>query len=279
VFYHLYIEQLGYLESPRPSFGLRSAYPADTVIFFVHGFGGSALETWRQFDSLVETQEAFKTCDLVFLGYDSVRRQTHSSSDSLYKCCNTIIEDAPHFARNDFAYDTLRRAEDHRYKHVVFVAHSLGAIVTRQILLMAERRTATWLSLVELTLFAPAHMGATDITKLATAVPNLFGRVGAVMSSIVRWKVQTLREVEEGSTTLSALMIERTESLAACDERDSSTGHLIAKQVYFGDDENVVAMNRFCRDPDHIQISNQNHTSVCKPTSKYDIPFRFLMKE
>jgi pimeloyl-ACP methyl ester carboxylesterase len=276
MFSHLQLERLEYLESPRPSFGLRSAQPAHTVVFFVHGFGGSALSTWREFDSLVTTDAAFQSCDLVFLGYDSVRRQTRSSAGELYQCCNTILRDTPNFTRVEMLYPGLKRPRYLQYQNIVFVAHSLGAIVTRQILLMAQKNNVEWLSRVQLTLFAPAHMGATDVAELATAVPNLFGRPGAIAASVVRWKAQTLREVKQGSTTLQTLLAHTTDSFEKREAAQLSTSHLVAKQVFFGAREDVVDMNPFFKDPEIPPFPEHDHTSICKPTAEYLLPLQFL---
>jgi pimeloyl-ACP methyl ester carboxylesterase len=276
---HLYLEPLDYIESPRPSFGLRSAYPADTVIFFVHGFGGSALATWREFDSLVTTDAAFRNCDLVFLGYDSIRKQTRASAGRLYESCKRVLRDAAEFTRVEIGHQTLKRSPDLRYRNIVFVAHSLGAIVTRLLLLMAEKDDQDWLPRVRMILFAPAHAGATDVVELATAVPNLFGKAGGIAKAVVRWKAQTLREVKQGSTTLDFLMKRTTGSLESREAAGLSLSHLVAKHVCFGEKEDVVDMTPFCRDPEVPPIPGHDHTSICKPTTKYLTPLQLLQED
>src|SRR5262249_32167601 len=110
--------------------------PTERLVVFVHGFGGDALGTWRQFSDLWPRGKA--GYDLVFYGYDSLRRQALYSGDELREVLeaflpapaamiNPTIEHLAHVHAG-----ILRLAFS--YRRIVFVAHSLGAVVVRQAL-------------------------------------------------------------------------------------------------------------------------------------------------
>lgn len=236
-------------------------------MFFVHGFNGSAMATWRNLDSLAPEYARFKDADLVFLGYRSLRHQTEVSSRNLYNSCDNMIKTPlPYIACSTIGASELDRDADFHYSMIIFVAHSLGAVVTRRLLLIAQQCNADWLDRVRVVLFAPAHMGATDVRKLPIALARSMGPFGPLIEALIPWKLQTLAELKEGSTTLKYLNTETRRCLSERRRSTLSKSHLVAHRVIFGDDEDVVHTTPFVEDPPHDPILNKGHVDVCKPT-------------
>lgn len=267
---HLLIEPLDYINSPRRSFGMRAGAQAHTIIFFIHGFKGSALGTWRQFDSLVVGNPDFEYCDLAFLGYDSIRTQTRFSAQLLLQSCRKVLDDASTFTGRQPGPKILQRQQRYKYQRVIFAAHSMGAIVTRRLLLLAS--ADPWISSVELNLFAPAHLGATDVLKLATTVPAALGRLATAIAAVAQWKIVTLREVQTGSLTLSQLEKDTLKEISTRKAGHGPMGHIVARRVLFGEHEDIVDGNRFCSDPAETVYPGHDHVSICKPDTGYDAP-------
>src|SRR6185295_4153533 len=132
--------------------------------------------------------------------YRSLRRQTNASAANLFELCHLLVSDPAEYL-NGTGYPALERPTNHQYELVLFVAHSLGAIVARRAVLTATMTGAPWVAKTALLLFAPAHLGATDVARLPELLPKPLRALGP----LGRWKVQTLREVEKGSTTLEKL--------------------------------------------------------------------------
>lgn len=274
---HLILRALEHPNTARPSYVMWSVKPATTAIFFVHGFGGSAVGTWRMFDSLTPQYGQFEAADLFFLGYRSIRRQTYLSAKNLFVSCDDLIRTpAKYMNPSIYHADRLGRANDHQYSQIVFVAHSLGAVVTRQLLLIAQEKRVAWLDRVRMILFAPAHKGATDVRKLPSALAHFAGPLSAFVGTLVYWKAQTLEEVKEGSTTLKDLEQQTGKALRSRKRLKNSVTHLTATRVIFGDDEDIVRTTPFCEDPSHEPVANRGHVDICKPAEKYRDPLALI---
>ncbi|MBI5430657.1 MAG: hypothetical protein HY938_09415 [Nitrosomonadales bacterium] len=273
---HLLLRHVVKLNTPKPSYVMWSIEPATTVIFFVHGFMGSAMSTWREFDSLAPYDPTYEKMDLVFLGYNSVKEQTNISADRILMSCHNLIQDPSGCINSTVDFDRFKRSKEHQYQKVVFVAHSLGAIITRQLLLVAEQRNYPWLDNVRMVLFAPAHNGATDVSKLPGSIANLLGPLSPVFSNFISWKAQTLSEIKENSATLKSLEKRTNVSLLTRRQKSLSLRHLIADKVIFGASEDVVQTPPFCEDPPLDVVPNKGHQDICKPTSNFLDPVSFL---
>jgi pimeloyl-ACP methyl ester carboxylesterase len=261
--YHLPLQRLHKIETARPSFVSWCHAQPSTAVFFIHGFGGSALATWRSFDSLATELENYRTSDLFFLGYRSLRDQTEASASRLFDVCNSLLRGSVRHTRPKV-----------RYARAVFLAHSLGAVVTRKLLLIAQARGSSWLKNTRMILFAPAHMGATDVRNLPAAMADFAGPFSPLLGYLVRWRVQTLRELESGSPTLMRLQQATAQAFAA--RKRGTKGHLVAERVLFGDNENVVDMNPFFKDPPHDRVSDKGHIDICKPSIEYATPLTLI---
>src|SRR5437016_4078816 len=61
-----------------------SQHPAGKVVVFVHGYSGSTLGTWSEFESFLPLEPKAAAYDLVFYGYDGVYSDLYGSAVSLY---------------------------------------------------------------------------------------------------------------------------------------------------------------------------------------------------
>ena len=100
---------------------------ADTAIVFVHGFGGSATNTWGIFPELVAGDPRLKDWDIFNLGYSTglapdILRRIWSGDPSIKELSGFLISQA--LSPTLGGYDAL-----------VLVAHSMGGLVTQRALL------------------------------------------------------------------------------------------------------------------------------------------------
>ncbi|MDW9981911.1 hypothetical protein CN187_03015 [Sinorhizobium meliloti] len=140
---------------------------------------------------------------------------------------------------------------------VTVIAHSLGAPVSRRALLDAIRNQASWAGKTRLQLFAPAHMGA-YLNKVRKEL-GIASRLIASLTALTKFGVLLLDGLEPGSPFLTQLMEDSSKELA-----NGWDAQVKARQVIFGDGENVVMVQRFLEDPPHTVWPGHGHCSVCR---------------
>jgi pimeloyl-ACP methyl ester carboxylesterase len=221
--------------------------PASALLVFVHGFTGSALDTWNDFPRLFQELDDMAHTDVIFYGYDSVRGQVNNHAAVFYDFLHTIIP-------------------ERHYVRIVLVAHSLGAIVIRRGLLFAKTAAQEWLEKVRMVLFAPAHRGARPHNLVAEFLPS----VGKILFSLGLLAAPVLDDLRPDSLTISNLI-------------DESQGHLRAGEgdftkayrVIWAAKEIVVHNEQFCEDPPPTVVPAQTHMSVCKTKQpSYELPIQ-----
>jgi hypothetical protein len=149
---------------PRPIGGYQgsvaywSKAPQRKLVLFVHGFTGSAVDSWLEFPRLLRLDPHFKGYDLVSFAYESNRQPATFSASAFYHFLSRIM-DSPASTINAGLPTDLVRATTFGYDRVVIVAHSLGAVVARRALVNAHTQHAPWVGKIALLLFAPAHKG------------------------------------------------------------------------------------------------------------------------
>lgn len=140
---------------------------------------------------------------------------------------------------------------------VTVIAHSLGAPVSRRALLDAIRNQASWAGKTRVQLFAPAHMGA-YLNKVRKEL-GIASRLIASLTALTKFGVLSLDGLEPGSPFLTQLMEDSSKELA-----NGWDAQVKARQVIFGDGENVVMVQRFLEDPPHTVWPGHGHCSVCR---------------
>ena len=251
---------------PETTIIYRSDKCCGHLVVFVHGFNGSACSTWSQFPERTLDNPVFRDVDVVFYGYDGIRQQAQDSGDEFYRFVNRLILH-PLDGILENVLPLLERSTSFSYKRITFVAHSLGAVVTRIALLDAYQENRPWLAKSELVLYAPAHMGS-RIRKLAAealiGIPYVAG-VGAIAAG---W-FKILNDLEEESQLLKLL---REQTL----EAEKKTPQLRAKAVVVSKADDVVINTRFPNDPVSDHIDSATHITICKPRAGFLGPAQFL---
>ena len=190
--------------------------PSGVAVVFVHGFGGAATDTWDEFADRLPERPECAGHDLLFYGYDSLTVQAPVSASTFRKFLNALATDPVNSVMAGSLSITRDLDPTFRYRKIVILAHSLGAVVVREALIQAadDRAMRQWVPLVRLALFAPAHCGA-RVTELAEEA------IGAVRFSWLRlittgYKAyaQVLQDLEEGSLALRRIE-DRTKALLA----------------------------------------------------------------
>jgi pimeloyl-ACP methyl ester carboxylesterase len=246
--------------------------PTEQLAVFVHGFGGDALGTWRQFSDLWPRGRA--GYDLVFYGYDSLHRQALYSGDELREFLEAFLAAPAAMINPTIEHLThvhpriLRPA--FTYRKVVFVAHSLGAVVVRQALVEAEQNKPAWITRSELALFAPAHKGAHVIRLVFTGLTGI--PFGPLLTSLVQTRISALEGLQKGSTELNGLETRTLEAIGA--RGNLPLEPLRAGKVVFPEYEQIVIQDHFGKDVGANTSPGCRHTDVCKPQHDFMDPIK-----
>lgn len=236
----------------------------DSLIIFVHGFRGEALETWTGFDQLAIADDAFKSSDLVFFGYDGYESNVLASSSFLYDLLNRLEEDRA--ALVGINRPDLVKIRNQGYQRIILVAHSLGAVVCRWAILRAVEEKRDWRNKLKLLLFAPAHTGS-DLAALAAMATTGFPWVHLFVEAF-KANVPLVKELDPGSRILA--------ELADRVRRSPGEPCLRASRVVIAEREIVVSNLPFPGDPCPDALRNTDHSSVCKPTPDRRQAVKFL---
>lgn len=239
--------------------------PSRKLVIFVHGFGGAATATWIQFPILLAESKKGRQCDVIFYGYDGLKTRAFISALELLAALKEICADAVTTVNDSLPQSAPQRDATFGWDDIVIVAHSLGAVVSRQMLLLAIKEGHAWASKVRLLFFAPAHMGA-DVLRLAgEALTGLPGWVPA----LAKYRYQVLQDLEPGSQMLQYLHAEVQQALPAAP-------NLAARVILAGKDK-VVSPVPFAGDVQPPAfIPGCSHTEVCKPTAAFRLPLQIL---
>lgn len=256
----------------RHSSALWSTNPTGTAIVFVHGFGGSSVGTWSEFEMRLPAEPNAEGADLLFYGYDGIRTRAQTSAIRLRDTLDAWMRDPTKFV-NGTLPPARHRAASPVYTKLIVVAHSLGAVVARRALLDAYQADLGWLANVHLVLFAPAHRGAAviDLARGSLSGVNfLLATVGLVQHFSV------LGDLDPEKPFLQTLMAHHKEAI-----QDPRGKNLAAKAIAVApSDYVVVGVDFLLADAPPVEIPNSTHTTVCKPSysrlEPLDVLRRFL---
>lgn len=236
--------------------------PEGKIVIFVHGFGGDSIATWEQFVSLWPRE--YPGWDLASFGYPSYRFNVGEHAISFINFLNLIL-DAPVPTINStlehlISYrPDVKRESDFWFTQIVFIAHSMGAVVCRKALL--QQQNSPWMSRAHLILFAPAHKGARPL-MFFNALTSL--RWGPVFGASLNFFIPALKDLREGSDTLEKLE-SATKDIGARDP-------FVASAVIHSMPDWTVVNDLYANDPTPRQEHDTSHTKVCKPSTDEDMP-------
>lgn len=243
------------------------------LIVFVHGWRGSAYDTWGAFDE-PPTDEWWAESDLLFVDYDS----TGESVDATATRLRTRLEEfypVPSRLLVCLGDVAVREDSETPYEELVLVGHSLGGLVARRAVVDAidEWRMDGYPSAMRpgildarLRLFSPASAGF---------LPR--GFLGALQVTPVWWAVEMFLnrgaypELKQGSITIIKTQ-QRTEAYGS----KNGNARSLSASILWANPEKVVATERYDTDTRTRTADGKNHATVCKPSPDYGVPYEFV---
>lgn len=232
-----------------------SCEDAKSAIVFVHGYGGSAIDTWSEFDQYVHQRDKFDGYDVYFYGYDGIRSDLSASASLFKDFLRSIQQDTSKILSSVLPANARRNG----YDSIKIVAHSLGAVISRRALADATLTNSIWVKDVEQIFFAPAHKGA-RVVDLFLSRSNVLGKFGSLISGIIGFNSPLICQLKKDSAELKQLE-DDVKNLTSGNKNQ----HLLAKEVIIAQYEKIVENIRFYGDPPPETIAKTDHRSVCKP--------------
>jgi hypothetical protein len=242
--------------------------PNRKLLIFVHGFGGTSTGTWLEFPGLLPASSKMQNTDIVFYGYDGKKTRAYISAVELLDVLDRLATTGAGIVNATLPMGAKLRKSGFNWDEIVIAAHSLGAVVSRQTLLMAHKRGDAWAPKVKLIFFAPAHSGADVLVLAGEALTGLAGLIPVLVKS--RYRV--LLDLEPKSDMLEQL---RKEVEAALPKAP----YLAAKAVFLAGNDKVVSPLPFVSNdpnpPTHL-FPKRSHTEICKPSNAFLDPLTVL---
>lgn len=238
---------------------------ASHAIVFLHGYSGDAVKTWTAFPELASGYAPFEQFDLIFVGYDSIEESTESCSDRMRELLHSLLT-KPASSRRP---KSIPSRDGSSYSRILVVAHSMGGVVVRRALLLADEKRLAWTSKVRMVLFAPAHYGARLLGFTDSFMAGLLGKIW----TIGQYNSPAIDELRPGSGYLNDLKEDLTKALL----EEPKPEHLVALRVIHARKEKILSFpgKRLAEDPQSIFVDG-THVSLCKPNSTASQPMQEL---
>lgn len=253
---------------------LVSRRPATRLVIFVHGWRGDATSSWGGFYT-PPNDDWWQDADLVFVQYDSTAETVTATSDRIRRQIGDFFP-VPYKRMLVDEEGPVRADFDSPYDELVLVGHSLGGLVLRRALVdsMHEWRASGYRAgqrpvILEaaLRLFSPASAGFQ---------PR--GLLGAFKSAPLWWIAEMFLtsgaypDLQRGS-----VLIKQTQDWTEAYGGDGRASALAAS-ILWANPERVVITDRYETDARTQTADKTTHSSVCKPSDKYTLPYRFVQK-
>jgi hypothetical protein len=265
---------------------LSNAKGVDTVVIFVHGFGGKPTSTWRNFQGLVDEYSTeytwWATSDMFFYTYESLHTPIRHNA----KLLGDFVESVWHGKWKTDSPDS-----NLTYKDLIFAGHSEGGVVIRRLIL--DRYEAKKLEVEKanpgahantlkaaitaaldsdfvlasyLRLFAPACSG-TNFSSWAGFLTSFSHLVSAITaSSLVR------NELLPASPVLNTLRTGTEQAHAEFREVRS-----LYTRPLFGVPDQIVYSESY-QGEEPLWDEGYDHFTVCKPDYTHKRPLEFVCK-
>jgi pimeloyl-ACP methyl ester carboxylesterase len=231
-----------------------SLAPPKNLIVFVHGFAGTSTGTWDDFLIRINNRgQKYDYSDVIFYGYPSLSSQAANHAVDFKEFL--LKEAICPWKRNDLNKRNI--SDDFKYKKIVLVAHSLGAVVVRKALFLLKKDGSNSMLLrdIKMVLFAPAHYGTLLTDQYFTKLPELLG----IVATLGILHVPVFKNLQTNSSIILNLVAETQKYIESKDGDFTK-----ADRVIWAAQERVVVNEFFCDDPEPIVEKETDHTSVCK---------------
>ncbi|KSU66880.1 MULTISPECIES: esterase/lipase family protein [Rhodococcus] len=233
------------------------------LIVFVHGFGGNAIGTWKNFPDSGE-REWWLEADMLFIGYKSRKENPKGVADRIRRSIGDFFP-KPNAAALTTSAGALRTDITTEYEELFLVAHSLGGLIVRQALADAAQKWREDGSPAEKR--PPILSAQTRMFSPASAGFQASGALGAMKAASSVWsaievflrRAPAFSDLQPGSEVL-----ERTRRRTEMYVKEPGCEALKARIVWANPD-NVVITDRYDTDFVDESIDETSHTTVCKP--------------
>jgi hypothetical protein len=182
---------------------------------------------------------------------------------SLFKIAPDLLTIAPSLQMLSLEY--------RKYKRLIFVGHSEGAVVVRRAMCIAFKRTSGKHKALRanLSLFAPAHLGFTPSGWIGACLQ--VGRIDAIAAPFLNYSTAF---VEMKDKTFLAQVQSDTRAFLMQKPKLNA----LKAYVLFGNKDRVVCRAEYVDDIPVPPEPHQDHTSICKPKLSYPRPLDFALE-
>jgi hypothetical protein len=290
------------LSEAGASYALVAGHSAvERAAIFVHGLGGSAVETWLKFQELLDCEERpdiadwWQDTDAFFYAYQSTRFGIAEHASALAEFIQRVFPDpteilAPISAEVLDAFGDASsswrkggaRNVHGRYRELFLVGHSLGAVVLREAIWKlafhakqngGEDGIDASVLDARVRLFAPATGGMAP-SGLSGYLMRVLGGIPAIQTFFGPLIATSpmLRQLEKRDGSRLESLQTRTEDYASRLARSAFVAHVV-----FGEQESLVDRDVYACDEVAMPVPGRNHWTVCKPRFDYLYPLEFVI--
>jgi pimeloyl-ACP methyl ester carboxylesterase len=256
-----------------------------TAIIFLHGWGGSASETWEAFPHSLRGMSHTAHADVFFLQYPSRSRSAAVCGSKFAEFLRDVLWSSAERVINPSLPASAPPRGPSMYERIVIVAHSMGAAVARRGLLDLDRDELTdeQRRRFRMLFFAPAHKGSSLPLLIRSGMHLDWLPGSALVGAALTTYYRSLHDLAEDSNFLKTLEADSKEARGARAVFQSTPAaaaqstHYLRARVYHADGDKVVSQDRFdddLRPPG--TITHRNHRSICKPSERYQDPVTAL---
>ena len=180
------------------------------LILFIHGWNGDPQNTWRKYPQLICEDPDFADTEVLSLGYPTFVVQR-----------NLLIEDTASWINERLIPHGISH-----YQRIVFVTHSIGGLIAREMLMQMNLAGRPELKRIGMILeFGTPHLGAANYAQLATAlglpgsdiIEEVKPESGFLHSLEANWNQFELRPRSYCYTSPQDWLVSETSALFQCD--------------------------------------------------------------